>query len=387
MLINNWYVAAMSEDVSAEKPLGVRMLGVDFVLFRNPAGQVVCLSGVCCHRGAALGDGKINDGCVACPYHGWEYDETGRCVKVPAFEDPGKTPARARLDRYPVEEKYGWVWTFLGDLDESERPSIPDLFPEYDDPDHWRIVSYSLEADVNWVRMEENSLDTVHTSFVHRRFGGEVDPASANMPIEKTQWGARVAREKNAPRTSQKSAEMAKLVGERKRTKVSLEFSLIGLCHRINPTFRPGMSQVQFTARTPIDAYRTRVFGWQARNYMMEPEQDADRLAGITEALQEDLSVVTRVQPPLTPKRLPDEFLTGADGMEGAFRALVKEMGERGWEIDIEAMEAEQRYRAMVIPSPGRRKNPRNWVQQPVPLRPAKGPQAVPASNPRGVES
>ena len=72
MIINNWYVAAMSDDVSADKPLGVRMLGVDFVLFRNAAGQVICMAGVCCHRGAALGDGKINDGCVACPYHGWE---------------------------------------------------------------------------------------------------------------------------------------------------------------------------------------------------------------------------------------------------------------------------------------------------------------------------
>ncbi len=383
MLINNWYVAAMSEDVSAEKPLGVRMLGVDFVLFRTATGKAVCLSGVCCHRGAALGDGKINGGCVACPYHGWEYDETGRCVKVPAFENPTATPKRARLDSYPVEEKYGWVWAFLGELDESERPAIPDLFDEYHDQESWRLLPYSLEADVNWVRMEENSLDTVHTSFVHRRFGGEVDPESANVPIEKTEWGARVAREKNAPQTSQKSEQMAKLVGERKRTRVSLEFSLIGLCHRINPTFRPGMSQVQFTARTPIDAYRTRVFGWQARNYMMEPEQDADRLAGIMEALQEDLSVVTKVQPPLTPKRLPDEFLTGADGMEGAFRALVRQMSNRGWEIDVEAMEAEQRYRAIVIPSPARRKDPHNWVQRPVPLRPASGPEPVPVSDQR----
>ncbi len=381
MLINNWYVAAMGDQVSAEKPLGVRMLGVDFVLFRNSAGKVICMAGVCCHRGAALGDGKINNGCVACPYHGWEYDESGRCVKVPAFTDPTRTPKRARLDTYPVVEKYGWVWAFLGDLEEAERPPIPDLFPEYHDQENWRIVSYGLEADVNWVRMEENSLDTVHTSFVHRRFGGDVDPESANMPIERTEWGARVAREKNAPKASQKTAEMAQLLGgDRKRTKVNLEFSLIGLCHRINPTFRPGMSQIQFTARTPIDAYRTRVFGWQARNYMLEPEHDAGRIEGIEEALREDLRVVTKVQPPLTPKRLPDEFLTGADGMEGAFRALVKACAERGWEIDLEAMEAEQRYRAMVIPSPGRRKDPNNWVQQPVPLRPAAGPAAVPTT-------
>ena len=72
--------------------------------------------------------------------------------------------------------------------------------------------------------------------------------------------------------------------------------------------------------------------------------------------------------------------------MEGAFRALVKECGERGWEIDVEAMEAEQRYRAMVIPSPGRRKNPKNWVQRPVPLRPGKGLEPVSAPEQRAGE-
>ena len=372
MLINNWYVAATTEAVTPDKPLGVTMLGVDLVLFRQ-AQDVVCMAGVCCHRGASLADGKLRDGCIACPYHGWEYESSGRCVRVPAFEDPTRVPKRARLDVYPTAEKYGWIWVFLGDLSEQERPSIPDLFPEYDDRKNWRLVPYGLEADVNWVRMEENSLDTIHTSFVHKRFGGRVDPKSSKAPIEMTEWGARVSRTKNAPSSKNKTAEMAELLGsDRKKTQVSLEFSIIGVCHRINPVFRPGMAQVQFTARTPIDAYRTRVFGWQARNYMMEPEQDDDRVAAILEALEEDLGVVTKVKPPLTPPRLPDEFLTEADGMEVAFRKIMRRLGDRGWEIDLEALEAQQKYRALAIPSPGRRKDPKNWVQHTVPLRAPK---------------
>ena len=372
MLINNWYVAARSEDVSAERPHGVTMLGVDFVLYRNAEGEPVCMSGVCCHRGGALADGKINAGCVACPYHGWEYAADGRCVKVPAFEEPTQVPKRARLDVYPTAEKYGWVWAFLGDLPENERPAIPDLFEEFHDRDNWRLVDYGLEADVNWVRMEENSLDTIHTSFVHKRFGGRVDPKSSKAPIEMTEWGARVSRTKNAPKASQKTDAMAKLLGDKRtRTQVSLEFSIVGVCHRIHPVFRPGMAQIQFTARTPIDGYRTRVFGWQARNYMMEPAADADRKAGIMEALEEDLGVVTKVKPPLTPPRLPDEFLTEADGMEVAFRKHMRRLAAKGWEIDWEAMEAAQRYQALVIPSPGRRADPKGWVQHTVPLKPA----------------
>jgi phenylpropionate dioxygenase-like ring-hydroxylating dioxygenase large terminal subunit len=372
MLVNNWYVAATSEEVSTAEPYGVTMLGTDFVLFRDTAGTAICMAGVCCHRGGQLAGGKVNAGCIACPYHGWEYATDGRCVKVPAFEDPTQVPRRARLDVYPVQEKYGWVWVFLGDLPADQRPPIPDLFPEFDDREHWRLVAYGLEADANWVRMEENSLDTIHTSFVHKRFGGRVDPQSSKAPIELTAWGARVSRTKNAPEASQKTAAMAALVGkDRTSTRVSLEFSIVGVCHRIHPEFRPGMAQIQFTARTPIDAYRTRLFGWQARNYLMEPEQDADRHAAIMEALEEDLAVVTQVKPPLTPPRLPDEFLTEADGMEIAFRKQMRRLAAKGWEIDLEAMESAQRYQVLCIPSPGRRVDPKGWVQQVVPLKPA----------------
>ena len=372
MLINNWYVAANSADVNDDQPFGVKMLGVDFVLFRC-GDDIIFMAGVCCHRGGALADGTLKDGCIACPYHGWEYGPDGRCVRVPAFEEPTKTPKRARLDVYPTEEKYGWVWVFLGDVPEQQRPAIPDLFPEYHDPDNWRLVPYGLEANVNWVRMEENSLDTIHTSFVHKRFGGRVDPKSSKVPIEMTEWGARVTRTKNAPDNSQKTTKMAELLGgDRQKTQVSLEFSIIGVCHRINPVFRPGIAQVQFTARTPIDAYRTRVFGWQARNFMTEPEHDQDRVDAILEALDEDLGVVTRVKPPLTPPSLPDEFLTEADGMEVTFRKIMRNLADRGWEIDLEALEQQQRYRALVIPSPGRREDPKQWVQHTVPLRPGR---------------
>jgi phenylpropionate dioxygenase-like ring-hydroxylating dioxygenase large terminal subunit len=371
MLINNWYVAATSEEVSAEHPLQVRMLGLDFVLFRAD-GRVSCFPDICCHRGGTLSDGKVADNCLACPYHGWRFDSSGRCVLIPALGPDARPPKRARLDAYPVEEKYGWVWVFLGDLPENERAPIPDLLPEYDDPEHWRLVPYRFEAHANWVRMEENSLDTIHTSFVHRRFGGRVDPASAATDIELLPHGARVKREKHAPELGQNSDDLAKLLpANRTRTRVSLEFSIVGICHRIQPTFAEGMSQINFTARTPIDEYHTRAFGWQARNYLLAPENDAERIRGLQEAIQEDLRIVEKVRPRLTPPSLPEEFLTKADSMEVAFRRLVREWAERGWEIDSERYAEESRYRALVIPSPARREDPKNWVHRAIPLRAA----------------
>jgi len=369
MLINNWYVAASSHEVKTSLPLGVKMLGVDFVLYRDEQGAAVCLSGVCCHRGGILSDGVITKGCVACPYHGWEFAGDGACVNIPALGVEAKIPKRGRVDSYPVQEKYGWVWVFLGDLPDEERPAIPDLFSEFDDPQTWARVPFQFEAKCNWMRMEENSLDTAHTNFVHRAFGARHAPALEASAIEETQWGARVSRTKPAPRHAQKTGEMAKLItGERKNTSVNLEFSVIGVCHRIQPTFRPGMSLITFTARTPIDAYHTRAVGWQARNYLTAPEHDAERIAGIEEAVREDLAVVEKVQPPLTPKSLSHEFLTETDGMEVAFRKAGRRAPDRGWEIDCEAFEKQRLTRVLVIPSPRRRADPKNWIHKPVPL-------------------
>ena len=78
MFINFWYVAEESEKLT-DQPLHVRMLGQDFVLFRDSSGTAHCLSNVCVHRGASLAHGKIKGDCVECPYHGWQYGGDGFC--------------------------------------------------------------------------------------------------------------------------------------------------------------------------------------------------------------------------------------------------------------------------------------------------------------------
>ena len=206
MLINNWYVASLSAEVTADKPTHVKMLSLDFVLFRDESGQAHCLSDVCCHRGGALSRGKVNGGCVACPYHGWEFDTSGQCTKIPALGDEARIPKRARIDRYPVEERYGWVWVFLGDLPKEQRPPIPDWFDPYFQTEDWHNTSYVYDwKDVNWVRLGENSVDSAHPSFVHKAFGSFINPKVNIVPIEETEFGARVDRSRTAPQTQTKN--------------------------------------------------------------------------------------------------------------------------------------------------------------------------------------
>jgi len=161
MLINNWYVLALSDEVGAE-PVGVHALGQDFVLFRDERERVHCLSDICVHKGGSLCRGKVVDGTVECPYHGWRYSGAGDCVEIPSLGADGKIPKRARVDSYPTDERWGWIWVFLGDLPEAERPPLPDFFPEYESPDgEWRFLRGKVRFECNWVRAIENGVFTV----------------------------------------------------------------------------------------------------------------------------------------------------------------------------------------------------------------------------------
>ena len=382
MLINNWYVAAESAEVKPDAPLGVKMLGCDFALFRKQDGSSACLSNVCCHRGAPLCEGKVVGGELQCPFHGWRYDAQGRCRLIPSMGPDFPIPSRAKVDCYPVVEKYDWIWVFLGDLPESRRPPVPDLLDEYHQTDVWRTTRMSYEAPVNWTKAEENNIDTAHLSFVHSAFGARQDPKAPIAPIERRPYGARVERERTAPQAVQKSGVLGELLKqERASTRVRLEFSVAGLCHRIHPQFRPGMAQITLGASTPIDPWNTRFFGLQARNYAIEPEHDQERLDGRRKAMQEDVAISTRIRPPLGPTPLRSEVLVQADKMESLFRSYVFKLIDQGWELDYQRMAADYDRKVHVIPSPARRVNPKGWVHEVAPTtRPRKEDDGWPAS-------
>ena len=104
MIINNWYVAAQSSEVT-DTPYRTRMLGCDFVLFRDGSNNIVCLSDVCCHRGGSLSGGACVNGRVQCAYHGWEFGNNGAVELIPSLGPDAKIPRRARVDSYPLEER------------------------------------------------------------------------------------------------------------------------------------------------------------------------------------------------------------------------------------------------------------------------------------------
>ena len=158
MYINFWYVAEESKNIT-DQPLKKKMLGQNFVLFRDSKGKVKCLSDVCIHRGGSLSGGKVVGDCIQCPYHGWHFDGEGSCKRIPSIGKEAKIPKRAKIDAYPTEEKYGLVFCFLGDIPKKDRCPILEI-KEFG-MEGWAITNQKLAFDIDYKRSIEN-LSLIH---------------------------------------------------------------------------------------------------------------------------------------------------------------------------------------------------------------------------------
>lgn len=367
MIINNWYVAAPCSEIGNE-PLPVRMLGCDFVLFRDASGQIACLSDVCCHRGGSLSRGKCVNGCVQCPYHGWEYGSDGFVQRIPPLGDEVKIPARARVDSYPVQERYEFAWVFLGDLPEARRPKLPELLPEYGDNKNWRMTRTQCDWNVNWARLKENLADSSHLYLVHT-FGKHLAEKIDIFPVEETEWGVRIPQVYGVtPNAESKTAVNAPQSGTgRQQSEVLIEISVIGMIQKNSQLMSSGYDQIIWNALTPIDETHTRHFNLHFRNFQMRPEDDEAMIKTIQWGLKEDADVIEHVRPLLTPASQSDELFVATDGPEKAYRDKAAQLGRELGRIDIRRMRDLSLDQVLVIPSPARTEGG-NWVHQTVPL-------------------
>jgi 5,5'-dehydrodivanillate O-demethylase len=178
LLRRYWMPIAAASEFEQPGVKAVRILGEDLVLYRDLSGNFGLVDRHCPHRRADLSYGFVEDCGIRCNYHGWNFDETGRCLEQP-FEDIANPEAhfrdKVRIAAYPVETKGGMVWAYLG-------PQPAPLVPNYE-PFLWKngfvqIVFATIPC--NWLQCQENSIDPVHFEWMHRnwtvRLGGELGP-------------------------------------------------------------------------------------------------------------------------------------------------------------------------------------------------------------------
>jgi len=158
-LRNAWYAAAWQDEVG-DKPLGRMFLDQPVVIYRTEAGETVALSDTCPHRYAPLHLGKVQGDAIACLYHGLQFGPTGACVHNPH----GDIPRGARIRSYPLVQRYGLYWIWMGDKP-ADLEALPQA-PELDQPGMaW--VKGMLSVSGDYQLMIDNLLDLTHVDFMH----------------------------------------------------------------------------------------------------------------------------------------------------------------------------------------------------------------------------
>jgi phenylpropionate dioxygenase-like ring-hydroxylating dioxygenase large terminal subunit len=369
MYINFWYPVGTCEEITNETPFRSRILGLDFVAFRDSAGKPHVLSDTCIHRGAALGEGKIQGDCVQCPYHGWQYNGAGHCTEIPSLGASGKPPARAKVDSYPVEEKYGIVFAFLGDLPEEERPPLWEI-KEYDQQD-WRAnIMKVFDVDYYYERSVENGLDPAHNEFVHPKQGTPgmiLDFENNPIEIEAiTEFGSGFMMGFSQLNPEEGLLEQANSTDYDDVVRAgSGHLGPNALVTWLHFTKENMFHQYFFEA--PIDENRTRIYFLNLRHFMMDPEMDQKIVDINMEIAQEDIDILIKLNPVRTPETMTKELLVPSDKPVVAYRELKDDWQRRGWRIDMQKMQQLRGDVAVAIPCPQRRTE-KNWVLDEVPL-------------------
>ncbi len=187
---NTWYVAALAHEVQGV-PLARTLLEEDIVLYRQGNGTVAALEDRCCHRGLPLAHGSVVGNDVQCGYHGLVFDASGQCVRVPGQE---RVPVKARVKTYPVVERDGLVWIWLGEPGLAEPDDIMP-YPWHTDPG-WAYRGKCNAVDAPYLLLYDNLLDLTHVGYVHRQtIGGDPESHSnAEMKVTPTDDGVHIIR-------------------------------------------------------------------------------------------------------------------------------------------------------------------------------------------------
>ena len=195
-LRNQWYCAALSREVK-DAPVGRIFLNEPVVLYRKVDGGIVALEDRCCHRRAPLSKGKVEGANIRCGYHGFLYDATGQVIWVPGQD---KVPPGAQVRTYPIAEKHGFVWIWMGEARLADADKAPAFW--WNDHSDWRSWSDYLGIACNYLYVVDNLMDLSHVPTLHIKTIGSAEDTDPNLTWERgPDWsrGTRVARNLTPP--------------------------------------------------------------------------------------------------------------------------------------------------------------------------------------------
>lgn len=291
-----WHPIALVDEIS-DKPRRFVLLGENLVAFRTSNGVSV-LKDLCAHRGCALSIGRVVNERIECPYHGWQYDHTGECVRIPAVDVDHPIPKKARVTAYQTQEVAGVVWVAL------EDPLAPVPMPppgcEVGTEGTRTILVKAYDLPVDAGRAVENFLDVSHFPFVHNDSIGERDVAGVDaheLHVDGDTFFFEYPQvQPGDPSTGGDTPVLLKFYYHApfnsfiKREVEGGDWSNVSLF------------------LTPTSETTCRLFNFFMRNFDLDESQDGVYRDFIDGLIQEDMSIMPHVEPAQMPIDLRDEL-------------------------------------------------------------------------------
>jgi phenylpropionate dioxygenase-like ring-hydroxylating dioxygenase large terminal subunit len=336
MLERMWFPVARLEDVGPDRPFGAEILGRRVVVFRGAGGVAVAIDR-CPHRGGRLSHGQMVSGALQCPYHGWRWDQKGRCVLVPS--QPGAHPT-VGLESFQARERFGLVWTTMRD------PLLePPAIPETEDADGgWEIACGQwFDVRCGLRTITENFRDSSHFAFVHRETFGDVNPEIAAYTVDRRDWslswsihltfGARWAGDGQDRRHASKYrfGETERERSAEERMDLNYRFEVPSLAY-VFTEHPEGGRRLVCQAAAPLDttSERCRVFWLVAANEAFRRRFGGldTQLAIEAKVFSEDVPIVEALDPSEAPLELDGQAHVRADRYSIGYRRLYAELLE-----------------------------------------------------------
>lgn len=304
MIKNQWYAVLDSKELKKNKLIGTTRMGEKLVFWRDEDNKVNCIFDKCCHRGASLSHGKVVENHIECPFHGFQYDSSGKVDFIPANGKAGKVGENFKVNSYLVKEAYGFIWLWYSD-NKNDVPEIP-FFEEL--REGFSYGSFSETWPVHYTRAAENQLDVVHLPFVHKTTIGRGDKTLVNGPVVKWKENLMtfyVKNEKDNGQIPEKPNEI-----EEYQKLFSLQFQMPNIWQNIIS------DKVRiFAAFVPIDEENTHIYLRFYQKFATIPglKQLVNKVSSVSNKiiLHQDRDVVLTQRPTKTELKMGENLIQG----------------------------------------------------------------------------
>ncbi len=302
---DQWYVAAWSSEIGSDL-VSRTICGEPVVLYRTSSSGLVALADRCVHRRYPLSLGTLVGDDLQCGYHGFTYDCSGRCVSVPGQD---RVPRTARVRSYPVVERSGWVWIFVGDPERAAGVAVPDT--HWLDAPGWTAIGDVARIECRYSLLVDNLLDLSHETYLHAGYIGtpEVAATPTTTEVDEELGTVRVSRHMQGAQIPEFYARSTGMASPIDRWQ-DIEYRPLGfyrLDARIAPAGHepagdgsdPGAAHMKILyAITPETEHSTLDFWAVARDFAVDDADVTEFLDSMQRAIvQQDVDALNLLEP------------------------------------------------------------------------------------------